>query len=142
MEKDQSQVIGDHMSKEKEKQSKEEKPKKQEPMKEESVKKDAPKTEVEAEKTEEIEDLEIVAEKTYTINLRDVWNAPRNKRSPKAIKVLKEYMKRHMKAENVIISNEVNEQIWARGIQKPPRKLKVRAVKDKENKVLVFPIKT
>ena len=130
------------MSKEKEKKSKEEKPKKQEPMKEEPVKKDAPKTEVEAEKTEEIEDLEIVAEKTYTINLRDVWNVPRNKRSPKAIKVLKEYMKRHMKAENVIISNEVNEQIWARGIQKPPRKLKVRAVKDKENKVLIFPIKT
>lgn len=130
------------MSKEKEKKSKEEKPKKQEPVKEEPVKKDAQKTEVEAEKPEEIEDLEIVAEKTYTINLRDVWTAPRNKRSPKAIKVLKEYMKRHMKAEDVIISNEVNEQVWARGIQKPPRKLTVRAVKDKENKVLIFPIKT
>jgi large subunit ribosomal protein L31e len=130
------------MSKEKEKKSKEEKPKKQEPVKEEPVKKDAQKPEVEAEKPEEIEDLEIVAEKTYTINLRDVWTAPRNKRSPKAIKALKEYMKRHMKAEDVIISNEVNEQVWARGIQKPPRKLTVRAVKDKENKVLIFPIKT
>ena len=51
-------------------------------------------------------------------------------------------MKRHMKADDVIISNEVNEQVWARGIQKPPRKLTVRAVKDKENKVLIFPIKT
>ncbi len=130
------------MSKEKEKKSKEEKPKKQEPVKEEQAKKDAPKTEVKDEKTEEIEDLEIVAEKTYTINLRDVWTTPRNRRSPKAIKEIKEYMKRHMKAEDVIISNEVNEQVWARGIQKPPRKLTVRAVKDKENKVLIFPIKT
>lgn len=130
------------MSKEKDKKSKEEKPKKQEPVKEEPVKKDAPKTEVKAEKPEEIEDLEIVAEKTYTINLRNVWTTTRNKRSPKAIKEIKEYMKRHMKAEDVIISNEVNEQVWARGIQKPPRKLTVRAVKDKENKVLIFPIKT
>jgi large subunit ribosomal protein L31e len=126
----------------KDKKNKEEKPKNQQPVKEEPSKKDAPKTEVKTEKTSEIEDLEIVAEKTYTINLRDVWTTPRNKRSPKAIKTLREYMKRHMKAEDVIISNEVNEQVWARGIQKPPRKLKVRAVKDKENKVLIFPVKT
>jgi large subunit ribosomal protein L31e len=46
-----------------------------------------------------------------------------------------------MKAEEVSLSNEVNSVIWARGINKPPRKVKVRAVKDKEGKVVVYPAK-
>lgn len=125
------------MSKEKEEKNKTEKLKKEKPVKNEASKK-----ETVVEKTEETEDLEIVSEKTYTINLRDIWTIPRQKRSPKAIRAIKKYMKRHMKAEDIIISNEVNEQVWARGIQKPPRKLKVRAVKDKEGKVIIFPLKT
>jgi len=48
---------------------------------------------------------------------------------------------RHMKVENVVISNEVNEQIWSKGMSKPPRNLRIRAVKDKEGKVIVYPAK-
>ena len=106
--------------------------KKEEPKKEKPV----------VEKAEEAEELEIVSERLFTINFRMVWITPRKKRAARAIKVMKEYMKRHMKAEDIIISNEINEQVWSKGIEKPPRKLRVRAVKDKENRVIVFPIKT
>lgn len=95
---------------------------------------------VEAEKEEE-EEIEVVEERLYTFPFRRLWGAPRRKRTPRAVRMLKEYVKRHMKVENVIISNEINEQIWARGISKPPRNLKIRAVKDKEGKVIVYPPK-
>ncbi len=92
----------------------------------------------EAEEDSEIEEIEIVDEKFYTINLKDVWKAPRIKRAPKAVKVVKDFVKRRMKVDDVKISNAVNEEIWKRSIKKPPRKIKIRAVKDKEGQVIVF----
>ena len=53
--------------------------------------------------------------------------------------MLRDFVRRHMKAEDIQISNEVNEELWARGIKKPPRQIKVRLVKDKEGKVFVYP---
>ena len=47
-------------------------------------------------------------------------------------------MTRHFKPESLIISQEVNEKIWERGIQKPPRKLKVRATKNIDGLVVVY----
>jgi large subunit ribosomal protein L31e len=41
-------------------------------------------------------------------------------------------------AERLVVSNEVNEKIWSRGIEKPPRKIRVRAVKDKEGVITVY----
>ena len=38
----------------------------------------------------------------------------------------------------LIISKEVNEKIWDRGIEKPPRKIRVRAAKDKDGNVTVY----
>jgi len=75
------------------------------------------------------------------VNLRDLWTGPKDKRAPKAVRTLREFVKRHMKVDNVKVSNEINQEIWARSIQKPPRKLKIRAVKDKEGQVIVFPAK-
>ncbi len=34
--------------------------------------------------------------------------------------------------------NEVNERIWGRGIEKPPRRIRVRAVKDEEGTVTLY----
>lgn len=50
------------------------------------------------------------------------------KRTPRAIRMLKEYIVKHTKADFIIITNELNEFMWKRGIQKPPRKVKVRAI--------------
>lgn len=96
---------------------------------------------VEKEKEKEKEEIEIVEERIYNLPFRRVWGTPRWKRTPRAVRMLREYVGRHMKVENVVISNEVNEQIWSRGMSKPPRKLRIRVVKDKEGKVIVYPAK-
>ncbi len=89
------------------------------------------------------EEIEVVEEKTYTIPLRHVWVVtPRGRRAPRAVRDVRDFVSRHMKAEEVAISNEVNSAIWSRSINKPPRKITVRAVKDKEGKVIVYPAKT
>jgi len=38
----------------------------------------------------------------------------------------------------LIISNDVNEKVWRRSIEKPPRKIRVRAAKDGDGNVTVF----
>lgn len=50
------------------------------------------------------------------------------KRTPKAVRMLKAFIIKHTKADFVVITNELNEFLWERGIKKPPRKVKVRAI--------------
>ncbi len=109
-----------------------------------SVEEEVParKAEEEAEEEKEREEIEVVEERICTIPFRKVWATPMGKRTPRASRVLRAFVKRHMKAENVEISNEVNEELWARGIRKPPRKITVRLVKDKEGRVIVYPATT
>ena len=38
----------------------------------------------------------------------------------------------------LIISQDLNEKVWGRGIEKPPRKVRVRAAKDKDGNVTVY----
>ncbi|MCW4019900.1 MAG: 50S ribosomal protein L31e [Candidatus Bathyarchaeota archaeon] len=81
----------------------------------------------------------MVEERIYTVPLGRAWIVPRKKHSPKAIRVLRSFIVRHMKADedSVRITNEVNEKVWRRGIEKPPRKIRVRATKDTEGIVTV-----
>lgn len=96
--------------------------------------------ELEEEVAEEVEapKEEIIDERLYIIPLAKARRGPRNKRAKKSIRYLKEYMTRHFKPESLIISQEVNEKIWERGAQKPPRKLKVRATKNIDGLVVVY----
>ena len=102
---------------------------------------------VSEEETDQIDAAKIVEERFYTIPLGRVWISPRKKRAPKAMRQIKRFIKKHMKirdeeadtdAEKLVISNEVNEKIWSRGIEKPPRKIQVRAVKDEEGVVTLY----
>jgi len=94
------------------------------------------------EEAEREEEIEVVEEKVYTISLRHVWVVTaRGKRAPRAVRDVRDFVARHMKAEEVAMSNEVNAALWSRSINKPPRKITVRAVKDKEGKVIVYPAK-
>ena len=71
-------------------------------------------------------------ERIYTIPLREAHlKAPRPKRANRAVKEIKKFLARHMKSEEekVWIDNPVNEAIWARGIQKPPRRIRVKAIR-------------
>ncbi len=76
-------------------------------------------------------------ERVYTIPLRDVKKVPRTKRSPKAVRYVKEFIKRHMKSDQIKLDFTVNEKIWERGIQKVPPKIKVKAIKDDDGSVMV-----
>ncbi len=76
-------------------------------------------------------------ERVYVIPLRKVKNVPRTIRSPRAVRYVKEFIGKHMKAEDIIIDASVNEKIWERGIQKIPPKIKVKAVKEEDGSVEV-----
>jgi large subunit ribosomal protein L31e len=97
------------------------------------------------------EEEEIVEERFYTIPLQKALVRPPKKRSPRAMQLIKAFINKHMKVtakvseeeeeeelSRLIISEEVNEKVWGRGIEKPPRKIKVRATKDKDGNVTVY----
>jgi large subunit ribosomal protein L31e len=73
----------------------------------------------------------------YTIPLRRAWASPKYRRSRRAITLIKEFAERHMKAIEVKISHELNEEIWKRGIENPPRRINVKMNKDKDGIVFI-----
>ncbi len=97
------------------------------------------------------EEEEIVEERTYTIPLGKALIKPPKKRAPRAMRMIRAFITKHMKlavrAEEeeeekelpqLVISEEVNEKVWGKGIGKPPRKIRVRAAKDKDGNVTVY----
>jgi large subunit ribosomal protein L31e len=114
---------------------------------------EAPEAEIAAEEakpTKREAEEEIVEERFYTIPLAKAFAGPPNKRAPRAIRIIKRFVTRHMKLEmpvseeeeeevgRLLIASEVNEKVWSRGVEKPPRKIRVRAAKDKEGRVTVY----
>ena len=88
---------------------------------------------------EVIPEEEIIDERIYTVPLRKAyWTGSRLRRSNKAVRILREFVERHMKPEELLIQPEVNERIWSRGIQKPPRRIRIRATKNSDNLVRVY----
>jgi large subunit ribosomal protein L31e len=94
------------------------------------------------------EEEEFVEEKTYTIPLGKALIMPPRKRAPRAMHMIRAYIVKHMKIPSraeeedeepptLTITNQLNERIWGQGIEKPPRKVRVRATKDKEGNVTV-----
>jgi len=71
-------------------------------------------------------------ERIYTVPLRNAYGYVRTKRTRRAVKLLREFIGRHMKAEeeNIAISMALNNYVWSRSMQKPPRKVKVRLIKE------------
>lgn len=102
---------------------------------------------VEAE-TLEIPPEDIVEERYYTVPLRSVRYRPRKKRAAVAVRKIVQFIVRHMKPKNeegeidprlVKIHPRLNELIWRRGIEKPPLKVRVRAVRTREGTIWLFP---
>jgi large subunit ribosomal protein L31e len=105
-------------------------------------------TEVTAKPKKKEAEEEVVEEKTYTIPLGKALIMPPRRRSPRSMRMIRAYVMKHMKIPSraeeedeapptLRITNEVNEYIWGRGIEKPPRKVRIRATKDKEGNVTV-----
>jgi large subunit ribosomal protein L31e len=78
---------------------------------------------------------DILNEQIYIIPLRDVKKAPRWKRSNRAIKEIRSYLSKHMKSEEIKLDKSINEMIWKQGSEKPPRKIRVRAMKFEDGQV-------
>jgi len=71
-------------------------------------------------------------ERIYTVPLGDAYETVRNKRTPRAIKILRAFIARHMKSDGarIVLSENLNSHLWVRSIQRPPRRVKVRLIKD------------
>jgi len=78
-------------------------------------------------------------ERVYTINLGKVLLTPNNQRAKRAINVIKEFARHHMKTEQIKIEEDLSHIIWKRGIKHPPRKIRVKMTKSDEGFILVTP---
>jgi large subunit ribosomal protein L31e len=84
---------------------------------------------------------EILEERIYTVPLGRVYSAPRvKKRAKRAVNAVREFVIRHMKPEGLIVDPLLNEIIWSRGIEKPPRKIRIRVTKDREGLAIIYPV--
>lgn len=94
-------------------------------------------------KAEKKEEPKIELEREYIIPLRKkVQKVQKYKRAKKAIRVIREFLARHMKVENrdlskIKINKYLNQEIWFRGIKKPPAKIKVKVAKNSDGIVTV-----
>jgi len=76
-------------------------------------------------------------ERVYTVNLGKVLLSPDNQRAKRAVNMIKEFARHHLKIEQVKLEEDVSHLLWARGIKHPPRKIRVRMTKTDEGYVLV-----
>ncbi len=76
-------------------------------------------------------------EKIYIIGLRRLYWTVRSGRASRAVKKIRDYLYRHTKAEKIVIDESINEYVFSRSYDKPPRKVAVRIIQlDDEGKVL------
>jgi large subunit ribosomal protein L31e len=80
----------------------------------------------------------IANEREYIIPLRrEILKVPKHKRTPKAVKAIKQFLAKHMRIPDRDVSKikldyYLNEELWHRGIKNPPTKIKVHVKRDGE----------
>jgi len=78
-------------------------------------------------------------ERVYTINLGKVLLSVDTHRAPRAINMIKEFARHHMKTSEIKIEEDLAHIIWSKGVRSPPRKIRVRMSKTDEGYILVSP---
>jgi large subunit ribosomal protein L31e len=76
-------------------------------------------------------------ERVYTIPLGKVKISQSQHRAVRAINMIREFARHHMKVETIKIDEELARDMWARGVRNPPRKVRVRMSKTDEGYILV-----
>ncbi len=85
----------------------------------------------------------IIIEREYIVPLRREWlKVPDYRRATKAVKALKQFIAQHMKIydrdlKKVKVDVYLNNEIRFRGMRKPPKSIKVRAIKYETGEVVV-----
>jgi len=75
--------------------------------------------------------------RVYTINLGKAWITPRYRRTDRVINIVKAFAKRNMGTDEIKLDQDLNRHIWSRGKTNPPRRVRVRMVKDEDETVVV-----
>jgi len=73
----------------------------------------------------------------YTVNLAKAWDTPKYRRTDRVINIIKEFTQRHMQTDKVKIDQDLNRHIWSRGKTNPPRKIRLRMIKEDDDTVVV-----
>jgi len=92
-------------------------------------------------------------ERIMIVPLRKTKTCPKIKRTNRAVKEIREFVAQHMRAtdgmsdeekekllapeKKVWIDPKVNELIWARGIEKPPASVRIKAIKFEDGQIEV-----
>src|ERR671932_2301076 len=75
--------------------------------------------------------------RVYTINLGKALLTPRYRRTDRVMNMVREFATKNMKSDEVKIDQDLGRHIWARGKTNPPRKVRVKMVKDEDDIVTV-----
>lgn len=73
----------------------------------------------------------------YTVNLSKAWDTPKYRRTDRVINIIKEFAQRHMQTNKVKLDQDLNRHIWSRGKTNPPRKIRLRMIKEDDDTVIV-----
>ncbi len=76
-------------------------------------------------------------ERVYTVPLGKVLLSQSQHRAVRAINMIREFARKHMKTQEIKIDEEVAHLIWSRGVRSPPRKIRVRMTKTDDGFILV-----
>ena len=81
-----------------------------------------------------------MAERIYTINIRKATlKAPRWEKSKRSVAFVREFLKRHMKGDEIRIGKSITEEIWKSGNQNPPAKIRIHVVdREEEDKKVIL----
>ncbi|MBW2989749.1 60S ribosomal protein L31 [Candidatus Woesearchaeota archaeon] len=87
-------------------------------------------------KKDDKKEAKIVLERAYNVPLRKMYQrAPRWKRTNRSVKALREFIRKHMKADIVKIGKYANLELWKHGGKNPPHHIRVTCIKDEEGVV-------
>ena len=76
-------------------------------------------------------------ERVYTIPLGKVLLSQSQHRAVRAINMIREFARKHMKTQEIKIDEEVAHLIWSKGVRSPPRKIRVKMTKTDDGYILV-----
>ena len=76
-------------------------------------------------------------ERVYTIPLGKVLLSQSQHRAVRAINMIREFSRKHMKTQEIKIDEEVAHLIWSKGVRSPPRKIRVKLTKTDDGFILV-----
>ena len=81
--------------------------------------------------------IEETTTRVYTINLGKAWITPEHQRTDRVVNMIREFAEKHMKSKEIKLDQDLNRQLWSRGKTNPPRKVRVKMVKEEGGVVTV-----